>query len=147
VSACVVLRLIQLHMCLIYFAAGTAKLQGPTWWNGTAVYLTMMSPEYGAWDMSWMARSELLWQAISLAGVWLTLAVEIGFAFLVWHKPLRPYVLAAALLMHLGAAATTGLSAFQAAMVAGLAVFLPGDRVRKKFPRRIVGGVDRSLET
>jgi hypothetical protein len=147
VSAGVVLRLMQLHLCLIYFAAGTAKLQGPTWWNGTAVYLTMMSPEYGAWDMSWMAQREWLWQSISLAGGWLTLAVEIGFAFLVWHKPLRPYVLAAALLMHLAAAATTGLSAFQAAMVAGLVAFVPGDLVHKMFPRWIARPVDTPVET
>src|SRR3954451_10667715 len=51
VSAGLVLRLIQVHMCLIYFCAGTAKLQGPTWWNGTAVYFTLMTPEYGSWDL------------------------------------------------------------------------------------------------
>jgi hypothetical protein len=138
-----VLRLIQVHMCLIYFCAGTAKLQGPTWWNGTAVYLTMMSPEYGAWDMSWMARHETLWQMISLAGGWLTLAVEIGLPFLIWQRTLRPYVLAAALLLHLGVALTTGLSAFQAAMIAGLIAFLPADRVRKMFPRLFGGIIDR----
>lgn len=131
VSAGIVLRLIQVHLCFIYFCAGTAKLQGPTWWNGTAGYLTMMSPEYGAWDMGWLARHEILWQIVSITGGFFTLAVEIGLPFLIWHRALRPLVLVAALWLHLAVAMTTGLSAFQAAMVAGLAAFVPAGVVRK----------------
>jgi hypothetical protein len=85
--------------------------------------------------VSWLARHETVWQVISLAGGWLTLAVEIGLPFLVWGSALRPYVLLAALFMHLGVAVTTGLSAFQTAMVAGLAAFVPGDLVYKMLPR------------
>jgi hypothetical protein len=146
-SAGLVLRLIQVHLCLIYFCAGTAKLQGPTWWNGTAVYLTLMNHEYSAWDMSWMARHEMLWQVVSLAGSYLTLAVEIGLPFLIWNRTLRPFVLAAALVLHAGVAVTTGLSAFQAAMVAGLAAFLPAEFLRGCLPPLFRGGVDTSRET
>src|SRR5262249_35055195 len=35
VSANFALRLMQIHFCIIYFAAGTSKLLGATWWNGT----------------------------------------------------------------------------------------------------------------
>src|SRR5262249_49140479 len=38
VSANLALRLIQVHFCIIYLAAGLSKLQGPAWWNGTAVW-------------------------------------------------------------------------------------------------------------
>jgi hypothetical protein len=146
VSAGFVLRLIQVHMCLIVLCAGTAKLQGPTWWNGTAIYLTLMSPEYGTRDIAWLARRETLWQLVSLAGGFYTLAVEIGLPFLIWQRMLRPMVLLSAVALHAGVALTTGLSAFQAAMVAGLAAFLPSYEVRKLFHRIPVIGIDMPLE-
>src|SRR5262249_40194528 len=37
VSANIALRLIQVHFCIIYLIAGLSKLQGASWWNGTAV--------------------------------------------------------------------------------------------------------------
>src|SRR5205823_10233834 len=36
-TANLVIRLIQVHMCLIYLCAGLSKLQGARWWDGTAV--------------------------------------------------------------------------------------------------------------
>src|SRR5262245_49629513 len=32
------LRLINVHMCVIYFFAATSKLQGEAWWNGEAMW-------------------------------------------------------------------------------------------------------------
>ena len=37
-TARLALRLIQIHFCIIYFASGMAKLQGATWWTGTALW-------------------------------------------------------------------------------------------------------------
>ena len=139
-AANIVIRLIQLHMCLIYFCAGTAKLQGPTWWNGTAVYLTLMSPEYGCWDMAWLARRDVLWQIVSCLGGIFTLVVEIGLPFLIWNRALHPLALLAALLLHLAVALTTGLGAFQTAMVAGLVAF-----VRPEMVRSLLSRLDASL--
>ncbi|QIF01593.1 HTTM domain-containing protein [Roseimicrobium sp. ORNL1] len=121
------LRLIQVHLCLIYFCAGAAKLQGPTWWNGTAVYLLMMSPEYGGVPVEWMAQHEMLWQFVSLAGGIFTVGFELSFAFLVWHPRLRPVVLVAGLFLHVMLALLSGLGAFQMTMVAALLAFVPAE--------------------
>src|SRR5437870_4514660 len=38
VTANVAIRLLQIHLCIIYAAAGFSKLAGPAWWNGTALW-------------------------------------------------------------------------------------------------------------
>src|SRR6185437_4066225 len=55
VSANLALRLIQLHVCLVYGMAGLAKLQGPAWWNGMAMWGALASAEFRALDFSWTA--------------------------------------------------------------------------------------------
>ena len=97
-AANAVVRMIQLHMALIYLCSGLAKLQGGRWWDGTAVWMVMIHPDYAVFDLTWLARpGDWLWQLVSTAGVAFTLAFEIGFVFLIWNRLLRPAVLAAAL--------------------------------------------------
>ena len=38
IAANIAIRLIQLHLCVIYLYAGMGKLMGPAWWNGTAMW-------------------------------------------------------------------------------------------------------------
>ena len=130
VAANVVVCLIQVHMCIVYLSAGLAKLQGSSWWDGTAVYLTLMTHDLGGFDMRWLATYDWLWQAVSSAGTLFTIAIEVGFAFLVWHRPLRPLVLGGALLLHLGIALSMGLWAFSAAMLTGCLAFVPPASIR-----------------
>ena len=49
------LRLIQIHMCIIYVFAGTSKLQGAAWWNGQAMWMAFANQEYQSVDMTWTA--------------------------------------------------------------------------------------------
>jgi len=125
VAANVVIRLIQVHMCIVYLAAGAAKLQGSAWWDGTAVYLTLLTHELAPMDLRWIAARDWLWQGIGLAGNAFTLAFELSFVFLVWHRLWRPVVLAAAVVMHLGIAVSMGLGAFSLAMLIGCLAFVP----------------------
>ena len=56
VSANLALRLIQLHLVVIYGMAGLGKLQGPSWWNGMALWGTMTAGEFVVFDFTPMAR-------------------------------------------------------------------------------------------
>ncbi len=58
-SANLATRLIQLHMCVIYFFAGLSKLQGSTWWSGDALWLGFANYEYQSLDMTWTAAYPL----------------------------------------------------------------------------------------
>ena len=42
-------------MCIIYLFAGTAKLTGPAWWDGTALWMALGNMEYQSLDMTWLA--------------------------------------------------------------------------------------------
>ena len=62
VSANLALRLIQLHLLVIYGMAGLGKLQGPSWWNGMALWGTMTAGEFVVFDFTPMARWPLAHQ-------------------------------------------------------------------------------------
>ena len=55
ISANLAQRLIQVHMCVIYFFAGISKLQGPSWWSGEAMWRAFANLEYQSLDMTWLA--------------------------------------------------------------------------------------------
>lgn len=130
-TANVVLRLIQIHMGIVYFCAGVSKLQGATWWNGYAGWLTLNVPEYAPVDMSWLGHTpDPVWQAISIAITYGTLIFEIAFIFLVWFAWWRPLLLVGAVLLHAGIGLFMGLIWFGVTMLAGCAAFLDPAAVR-----------------
>jgi hypothetical protein len=123
VSANLGLRLIQLHLCLIYASAGLAKLQGTPWWDGTAVGMLLGNSEFRTVDLGFLADYPGL-LALATHG---TVFLEILYPILVWFRGWRPWVLAGALGMHLGIALGMGLTEFSLAMLAGNLAFVPGD--------------------
>ena len=96
VSANLSLRLIQLHLLVIYGMAGLGKLQGPSWWNGMAIWGTMTAGEFVVFDFTPMARWPLLINLLTHV----SLALELLYPILIWIRITRP-------LMLLGAAACT----------------------------------------
>lgn len=135
VAANVALRLMQLHMCLVYIFAGTAKLQGGTWWDGTAMWYAFGNGEYQSLDMTWVANSaagELLCNFLTH----LTIAWEISYCALVWPRLTRPIVIALAIPLHLGIALFLGMITFGLMMIVGNLSFLSPALVRSLLDRR-----------
>jgi len=107
------LRVLQVHLCVIYLAAGLDKAVGAQWWNGEAVWQAVSQPIFSTFDLSWLARYS--WVAM-LAG-WGTLVVEIGYAFLIWPRRTRTVWCAATIGLHLGLALFMGLVFFSSVMI------------------------------
>lgn len=133
-SANLGLRLIQIHMCIVYFIAGVAKLQGSTWWNGAATWLTMNAPLFNEGvDVGWMTDPRLgewFWHYFCFFSTYSTLVFEIAFPFLIWNRYLRPWILFAAFMLHAGIALFMGLGGFGAIMLTGCMSFIPADGMR-----------------
>jgi hypothetical protein len=130
VSANLGLRLIQLHLCLIYASAGLAKLQGRPWWDGTAVGMLLGNSEFRAFDLGFLADHPHALELATHATVWL----ELLYPVLIWFRGWRPWLMAAAVMMHVGIALAMGLTEFSLAMIAGNLAFLRPewlDRVRR----------------
>lgn len=120
-------RLIQVHMCVIYFFAGISKLQGQSWWAGIALWGAIANLEYQTLDLTWMCHTPWLVALLTQAIVWW----ELFFCVLVWHRMLRPLVLAFAVALHLGIALGMGMMTFGLVMLIGCASFLPPGLVRR----------------
>lgn len=119
-AANLTLRLIQVHMCVIYFFAGISKLQGPAWWDGQAMWLAFANLEYQSSDMTWLADWPILVNLMTHT----TVLWEISFAFLIWRPALRPVMLAVSIPLHLGIGAFLGMWTFGLIMLVGCASFL-----------------------
>jgi Vitamin K-dependent gamma-carboxylase len=121
------LRLIQVHMCVIYFFAGVSKLQGPSWWSGEAMWRAFANLEYQSLDMTWLAWHPWLVNLMTHVSVlW-----EISFCVLIWMKLWRPLMLIGAVVLHIGIGACLGMWTFGLVMLIGCASFLPGELVHK----------------
>jgi predicted DCC family thiol-disulfide oxidoreductase YuxK len=119
--------LIQLHLVVIYGMAGLAKLQGPSWWNGTALWKTMTTGEFVTFDFTALAAWPLLVNLLTHA----TLAFELLYPVLIWIKIARPLMLAGVVALHFGIAVMSpGLTEFALAMLAGNLSFVSGKWLR-----------------
>jgi hypothetical protein len=127
VLANVAIRLIQVHMCVIYLFAGCGKLLGETWWDGTALWGAFANYEYQTLDMTWTAHSILLINILTHV----TVAWEISYAALVWPRLTRPIVIALAVPLHLGIAICMGMITFGLVMIVGNLAFVPPELSRR----------------
>jgi hypothetical protein len=127
VGANLAIRLIQLHMCIIYLFSGIAKLQGETWWAGNAIWYSVASLEYQSIDLTWLVKYPWLINLITHA----TVIWELSYCALVWPRLTRPWVLLFAVLVHGGIAIGLGMATFGLAMLIGNLAFISPGTVRR----------------
>jgi len=129
IGANVGLRMIQLHMCVIYLFSGLCKLQGYSWWDGSAMWMSLANYEYQSLDLTWLAPYRRVMElATHLVVFW-----EVFYIALVWQSRWRPIVLFGAILVHGGIAISMGMITFGLAMLIGNMAFLSPSFVRAIF--------------
>ena len=137
ISTNIAIRLIQLHMCIIYLFGGISKLRGQMWWDGSAVWGAIANLEYQSIDLTWMAN--YAWLIAALTHI--TIFWETFYCFTIWPKWSRPVTLALALGVHGGIALALGMITFGLAMIiANLAFVSPtliAGIVNLCLPRRV----------
>ncbi len=126
VSANIAIRLIQLHMCLMYLFAGMGKLRGDGWWDGTAFWLAIANQEYQTLDLTWLHAHPYLVNFLTLA----TVFWETFYCALIWPRLTRPLMLLIAVIVHLGIGFGMGLMTFGLIMLVGNTAFLSPTLVR-----------------
>jgi hypothetical protein len=133
------MRLLQIHVCFIYMAAGLSKLKGVTWWSGQAFWDVAVNPEFTPLNTAWyewllhrMADSKPVYHVVCIVGVWFTLAVEIALPFLVWTR-WRWLILLLASAMHAAIGVMMGLNLFELMMMVMFISFMPDRVIRDRF--------------
>ena len=131
VAANVALRLLQIHVCIIYLFSGLSKLLGHAWWNGSAIWSTLGNYEFAPMQfefylkfLRFLGSHQLLYEGFMNIGGLFTLTFEIGYAFLIWRPRLRWAFLAAAVILHGGIGLFMGLKTFSLIMLVMNMAFL-----------------------
>jgi hypothetical protein len=133
VSANVAIRLIQIHMCVIYLFSGIGKIRGDSWWYGWASWLSFANTEYQTtWLIDIPARLAEHPYLINFM-THVTVFWELTYAALVWPRLTRPWVLLGAVFVHGGIIVALGMPTFGLVMLIGNLAFVSPRLVQKVF--------------
>jgi Vitamin K-dependent gamma-carboxylase len=106
-------RILQLHLCVIYFFGGLDKCLGSGWWNGDNIWRALIRPPFNIISPQLILRWNLFLPAIGM----LICLIEIGYPIFIWLKRTRAIWLTAVLVMHAGIAVAMGLYQFAWVMI------------------------------
>jgi hypothetical protein len=135
----IAIRLIQLHMCVIYLFGGIGKARGELWWDGSALWYAFAILEYQSLDMTWT----VYFPSLIALFTHITLFWELSYAFLVWPKLTRPIMIGMAVFVHAGIGLALGMKTFGLVMIIANLAFIYPEYVEatiatlgRLFPRR-----------
>ncbi|MFM8890926.1 MAG: HTTM domain-containing protein, partial [Planctomycetia bacterium] len=129
VRANLALRLIQVHLCVMYLFSGCGKLLGESWWEGTALWGAAANVQYRTVDLTWLAWHPYLTNFLTLVTLWW----EVAYAAIVWPRLTRRLALAVAVPVHLGIGVAMGMMEFGLAMLVANVAFVPAATLRRLF--------------
>ncbi len=116
-------RVLQIHLCIIYFFGGLAKCAGPGWWNGNSLWRALTNTPFNVIDPEILVRWKYFFP---LVGIFVCL-LEIGYPFFIWNSKTRKIWLIGICSMHVGIGLTMGMYLFAFVMIVlNLAAFGPG---------------------
>jgi hypothetical protein len=116
-------RVLQLHLCVIYFFSGLTKCLGTGWWDGSNVWRALIRPPFNVIDPEILVRWKYLFP---VAGIFIWL-LEFGYPFLIWSSRTRKLWLFGICGMHIVIGVTMGMYLFSLVMIVlNVAAFGPG---------------------
>ena len=129
-------RVLQLHLCLIYFFSGLTKALGRDWWNGMNLWRSVTRPPFDLIPVETLVRFKYFFPIAGVA----VLLLEIGYPFLIWPGRIGRRWLLAILVMHAGIGLAMGMYLFASVMIIlNLAAFGPGKLWRDNGTREDAG--------
>ena len=124
-------RVLQLHLCIIYFFSGLTKCLGSGWWDGSNVWRALIRPPFNVIDAEILVRWKYLFP---MAGILICL-LEFGYPFFIWSSRTRKIWLFGVCGMHIVIGVTMGLYLFSLVMIVlNVAAFGPGLFRREEKP-------------
>jgi len=115
-------RILQLHLCFIYFFSGLTKVLGSGWWNGDNLWRALTRPPFDVIDPAVIARGKSF---LPLAGIAICL-LELGYAVFIWPKQTRTFWLLGIIGMHIAIGVFMDMPLFALIMILlNLAAFGP----------------------
>ena len=107
------LRVLQVHLCLIYFFGGISKAIGWGWWNGASLWRALMGPPFDLVPEHLLLSFRAI---LPVAGIFVCL-IETGYPVFIWGRKTRAFWLGSVIAIHLGIGLTMGLYLFSSVMI------------------------------
>jgi hypothetical protein len=116
-------RVVQLHLCVIYFFSGLTKCLGSGWWDGTNIWRALTRPPFNIVPPEILVRWKYF---LPVLGISICL-IETGYPVFIWLKKTRMIWLICVLGMHIAIGLTMGMYLFALIMIIlNAAAFGPG---------------------
>jgi len=121
-------RVLQLHLCIIYFFSGLTKCLGSGWWNGSSVWRALIRPPFNVIDPETLVRWKYLFPVAAIS-IW---ALEISYPFLIWSSKTRKIWLIFICALHAGIGLTMGMYLFALIMILLNIAAFGADLIRRR---------------
>ena len=106
-------RVVQLHLCVIYFFGGITKCLGTGWWNGANIWRALTRPPFNIIPPEILVRWKYF---LPVLGISICL-IETGYPVFIWLKKTRMIWLICVLGMHIAIGLTMGMYLFALIMI------------------------------
>lgn len=106
-------RVLQVHLCFVYFIGGLAKLLGNGWWDGSNLWRALIRPPFNLVSPDFLVQCKY---ALPLLGISICL-LEVSYPVFIWLRRTRWIWLSCILAMHAFIALTMGLYLFALVMI------------------------------
>jgi HTTM domain len=116
-------RVLQFHLCVIYFFSGLTKCLGTGWWDGSNIWRAVIRPPFNIIDPEILVRGQFV---LPIVGVVICL-LETGYPFFIWNNKTRSTWLIGICGMHILIGLAMGMWLFSLVMIVlNVAAFGPG---------------------
>jgi hypothetical protein len=106
-------RVLQVHMCFVYFVGGLAKCLGNGWWDGSNLWRSLTRPPFNLISPEILVRFKY---ALPILGISICL-VELGYPIFIWIKKTRLFWLVCILCVHAAIGLAMGMYLFALVMI------------------------------
>lgn len=106
-------RVLQVHMCFVYFIGGLAKCLGSGWWNGSNLWRSLTRPPFNLISPDFLVRFKY---ALPILGISICL-IELGYPLFIWIRKTRLFWLVCILVMHAAIGLAMGMYLFALVMI------------------------------
>jgi vitamin K-dependent gamma-carboxylase-like protein len=106
-------RVLQVHLCFVYFIGGLAKCLGSGWWNGSNLWRSLTRPPFNLVSPDILVRFKYVLLVLGIA----ICLLEVSYPIFIWLKKTRRIWLICILAMHAAIGLTMGLYLFAYVMI------------------------------
>jgi len=127
-------RVLQVHLCFVYFIGGLAKCLGSGWWDGSNLWRSLIRPPFTVVPPDVLVRFKY---ALPVLGISICL-LEVSYPIFIWINKTRRIWLVCILAMHAAIGLLMGLYLFALVMIVmNIAAFgIPSTIIQTRWGQR-----------